>query len=62
MEKAIMADWPKKINISAIHDRFSSPAWIISEEQLTANVLEYAKFTGKNNRIFFPVKTNPSIT
>lgn len=62
MESAIMTDWPKKINISAIHDRFSSPAWIISEKQLIANVMEYEKFTGKNNLIFFPVKTNPSIT
>ena len=24
--------------------------------------MEYEKFTGKNNLIFFPVKTNPSIT
>lgn len=61
-EKASFADWPKALDIDPIKEKFGSPAWIISENQLTENVHAYAKFTGDNRRIFYPVKTNPSLT
>ena len=59
---AILANWPKTININQITEQFGSPAWIISENQLIDNVNAYAKFTGDKSRIFYPVKTNPSLT
>ena len=61
-EKAQLAGWPKKINIPEIRDRFGSPAWIVSEQQLAENVAGYAAFTEDNSRIYYPVKTNPSLT
>ena len=64
MKSAIarLANWPKTININQITEQFGSPAWIISENQLIDNVNAYAKFTGDKSRIFYPVKTNPSLT
>jgi diaminopimelate decarboxylase len=61
-EIAKLADWPKTININQIAEQFGSPAWIISENQLIDNVNAYAKFTEDKSRIFYPVKTNPSLT
>jgi len=61
-KKANLADWPKSLDINYINEQFSSPAWIISEKQLVDNVNAYSKFTEYNGRIFYPVKTNPSLT
>lgn len=61
-ERANLEDWPKKINMNHVREQFGSPAWIINENQLIANVHAYAKFTGDKRRIFYPVKTNPSLT
>ncbi len=61
-QKATLAEWPKKIAIKEIHKQFGSPAWIVSEQQLLNNVQIFEKFTGKQSRILFPVKTNPSFT
>lgn len=60
--KANLADWPKSLDLKSINEQFSSPAWIISETQLIENVNAYAEFTGNKSRIFYPVKTNPSLT
>jgi diaminopimelate decarboxylase len=60
--KASLADWPKSLDINYINEQFSSPAWIISENQLIDNVNAYAEFTEDKSRIFYPVKTNPSLT
>jgi diaminopimelate decarboxylase len=60
--KANLADWSKSLDINSINEQFSSPAWIISEKQLIDNVNTYAKFTEDKSRIFYPVKTNPSLT
>ena len=60
--KANLADWPKSLDINYINKQFSSPAWIISEKQLVDNVNAYAEFTEDKSRIFYPVKTNPSLT
>ena len=61
-EKAQLAGWPQKINIPEIRERFGSPAWIVSEQQLSENVAGFAAFTEANSRICYPVKTNPSLT
>lgn len=61
-EKASLADWPKHIDIKQIHAQFGSPAWIVSEQQLKSNLDELKRFTGDAGRIFYPVKTNPSLT
>jgi diaminopimelate decarboxylase len=61
-KKANLTDWPKTLDIPYINDLFGSPAWIISEKQLIENVNAYSKFTEDNGRIFYPVKTNPSLT
>lgn len=62
VESARLVDWPKNLNLNAIHEQFSSPAWIVCEKQLIINVDEYAAFTGDKGRICYPVKTNPSLT
>ena len=61
-EKAQLVGWPQKINIPEIRERFGSPAWIVSEQQLAENVAGYAAFTEDKSRIYYPVKTNPSLT
>lgn len=61
-KKANLADWPKSLDIIHINDQFGSPAWIISEKQLIYNINAYSKFTEDRGRIFYPVKTNPSLT
>lgn len=61
-KKAELVDWPRNIDITCINEQFGSPAWVISEKQLFDNVNAYAKFTEDNGRIFYPVKTNPSLT
>lgn len=62
IEKALLVDWPRHLDINRINEEFGSPAWIVSENQLETNVIEYTKFTGDSCRIFYPVKTNPSLT
>lgn len=60
--KAKLVDWPKLLDINQIKEQFGSPAWIISEKQLIDNVHSFTRFTGDKSRIFYPVKTNPSLT
>jgi diaminopimelate decarboxylase len=60
--KAKLVDWPKSLDINLINQQFGSPAWIISEKQLNENILAFTRFTGDQSRIFYPVKTNPSLT
>lgn len=60
--KAKLVDWPKSLDINLINEQFGSPAWIISEKQLNENILAFTRFTGDQSRIFYPVKTNPSLT
>jgi hypothetical protein len=38
-ERAQLVGWPQKINIPEICDRFGSPSWIVSEQQLAENVV-----------------------
>ncbi len=59
---ATLADWPKQVDLHRIQAQFESPAWIVSEHQLTQNAHSFAKFTGECSRIYYPVKTNPSLT
>ena len=61
-ERAQLAGWPQKINIPEIRERFGSPAWIVSEQQIAKNVAGFAAFTEDISRICYPVKTNPSLT
>jgi diaminopimelate decarboxylase len=61
-EQAKLTGWPKKINIPVLHKQFGSPAWIVCEKQLAENVGGFAAFTEANSRIYYPVKTNPSLT
>ena len=60
--RASLAEWPKKLDTKQIYRKFGSPAWIVDEKQLCANVEQYAAFTDDPGRIFYPVKTNPSLT
>jgi diaminopimelate decarboxylase len=60
--KAKLVDWPKGLDINLINEQFGSPAWIISEKQINENILAFTRFTGDKSRIFYPVKTNPSLT
>jgi diaminopimelate decarboxylase len=61
-KKATLADWPKRINIKNLHQRFGAPAWLVSETQLLENLAIFMKFTDCSERILFPVKTNPSLS
>jgi len=62
LENARLVDWVSGIDIQRLRDEFGSPAWIVSETQLLANVLFFERFTGSRGRILFPVKANPSLT
>lgn len=59
---ASLVDWPKKLNIHQIASDFGAPSWIINESQIQKNVANFEFFTGATNRIFYPVKTNPSLS
>jgi diaminopimelate decarboxylase len=61
-ENATLVSWPKGINIAEILREFDSPAWIVNESQLCSNISAFAKFTGDTGRIYYPVKTNPSLS
>ena len=65
MEKhgqAQRVNWVKQLDLQSLLDVFDSPAWIVSQLQLKHNIEAFARFTGVNNQILFPVKTNPSLT
>ena len=57
-----MVDWGKNLNIESLIQAYGSPAWIVSEAQLKENVAHIESFTGATQRIFYPVKTNPSLS
>jgi len=59
--KAHLETWSSKINIRELYVNYGSPTWIVSKEQLTKNVNDFALFTQNNGNILFPVKTNPSL-
>lgn len=59
--KAHLETWSSKINIRELYVNYGSPCWIVSKEQLTKNVRDFALFTQNNANILFPVKTNPSL-
>jgi diaminopimelate decarboxylase len=60
-QKAHLASWPESINITQLKETFGAPAWLVNEAQIISNINEFSRFTGANNRIFYPVKTNPSL-
>lgn len=60
-EHARLAEWPARLDIPAIHREYGSPAWIVSEDCLKENVALFEIFTGHPGRIYYPVKTNPSL-
>ena len=60
--KSYLKDWPKKVDIARLNQCFGSPAWVVSENQLISNVKVLEIFTDETSRIFYPVKTNPSLT
>jgi len=62
LKDANLVEWVKHIDIQQITLAFGSPAWIVSEEQLRENVSLFSSFTGSSMNIFYPVKTNPSLT
>ncbi len=59
---AEFVNWVKQLDIQQINYSFGSPAWIVSEAQLKENVALFAAFTGATQHIFYPVKTNPSLS
>ncbi|MFN5371620.1 MAG: diaminopimelate decarboxylase family protein [Bacteroidia bacterium] len=62
MDKAQLVDWGKNLDIESLIQSYGSPAWIVSEAQLKENVAHIESFTGARQRIFYPVKTNPSLS
>lgn len=62
MDKAHLVDWGKNLDIESLIQSYGSPAWIVSEAQLKENVAHIESFTGARQRIFYPVKTNPSLS
>lgn len=60
--KANLVNWPKEIPIAELYEKFGSPTWIVFERQIISNVDFFEKFTGDKGRIYYPVKTNPSLT
>ncbi len=58
---ARLPHWPTLIDIDRFSQLFGTPAWIVCEDQLAQNVRDYVAFTGQASRIFYPVKTNPSL-
>jgi len=56
-----MNSWYSALSLSDIQRKFGPAAWIVSEQQLTANLTRLAEFTGSVGRILYPVKANPAI-
>jgi len=61
-QNANLVEWVKNLDIQQIVADFGSPAWIVSEDQLHENVSLFSAFTGSSSHVFYPVKTNPSLT
>ena len=59
---ASLVDWINDLNFNQLVDSFGSPSWIVHEGQIIENVSKFENFTGSSNRIYFPVKTNPSLS
>ena len=59
---ASLVDWINHLNFNQLADSFGSPSWIVHEGQIIENVSKFEFFTGSSNRIYFPVKTNPSLS
>ncbi len=59
---AKQVEWVGELDIQHLSNAFGSPAWIVSEEQLKKNVALFSAFTGPSSHIFYPVKTNPSLS
>lgn len=62
LKNATLVEWPTKLDVKGIADKFGSPSWILCETQLKINVNLFTGFTGDPSRIFYPVKTNPSLS
>lgn len=56
-----MQHWYTSLPLDDIQKQYGHGAWIVSEQQLCANLNRLAAFTGAPERIFYPVKCNPSI-
>ncbi len=61
-KNAQLVDWVKQLDLQNLSTSFTTPAWIVSEAQLKENVSLFTAFTGVSQHIFYPVKTNPSLT
>ena len=59
---ASLVDWINDLNFHQLADSFGSPSWIVHEGQIIENVSKFEIFTGASNWIYFPVKTNPSLS
>lgn len=60
--KASLVNWINDLNFHQLADSFGSPSWIVHESQVIENVSKFEIFTGSPTRIYFPVKTNPSLS
>lgn len=59
--KAQLEQWSNNISFKEIQQKFGSPLWVVSEQQLVDNINLLSTFCGKKENILFPVKANPSL-
>lgn len=52
--------WSEGLDLRALLAEHGSNIWIVSEEQLLANLADWARLAGAPARILYPVKANPS--
>jgi len=53
--------WHESLNLEYLLEKFGSPQYILSEEQLRSNFSYFKKFTGDSGEVFYPVKANPHL-
>ncbi len=59
-DHATLESWSSRLDLRGIRERFGSCLWILSQEQLEANLRSWAALAGRADRVCYPVKANPS--
>lgn len=60
-QKAVLTNWYKSLDFTKLMTKYGAPVWVISRNQLVANLKAFTHFTGAVERILYPIKANPSL-
>lgn len=58
--RASLENWSFGLDLRGLQARFGSNLWVVSAEQLAANLASWSRLAGSPARIAYPVKANPS--